>query len=77
MLGYMTKAEARRHGFTHHGKYYGLPLYIAPEKGFMVATKISWLEPVMTVFHHIEATVRATAFPDREPTFVFQLGRPL
>jgi hypothetical protein len=30
LLGYMTAAEAKGHGFTHHGSYYGMPLWLAP-----------------------------------------------
>lgn len=38
MFGYMTKNEAVAHGFTHHGWYYFLPIYIATDIP-MVAVK--------------------------------------
>ena len=41
MIGYMTKADALRHGFTHHGRMYGVPIWIAEphSEGPMVAAK--------------------------------------
>lgn len=44
MLGYMTKSEAVAHGFTHHGRYYFLPIYIATGDIPMVAVKFIPLE---------------------------------
>lgn len=28
MLGYMTKKQALKNGYTHHGSYYGIPLWM-------------------------------------------------
>lgn len=78
MLGYMTIKEARSLGFTHHGKYYGIPLWIGdPDGEFRVATKWMPMEYVMTVFHYIEAFIRPMMFPDDEPSFQFQVGHPI
>ncbi len=74
MLGYMTEKEALEIGFTHHGEYYGIPLWIAPDKDFMVATKWAPMEYVMTAFHHIEAFLRSILFPEDEPGFQLSLG---
>lgn len=75
-LGYMTASEALAEGFSHHGSYYGLPVWMNPDgEAPMVATKWALLEPVMTLFHYIEATCNGLL--DREPTFMFKLGRPI
>ena len=77
MLGYMTEKEAVSHGFTHHGNYYGIPIWVAPERGFMVATKWAPMEYVMTAAHYIEAFLRSVFYPDDEPTFQFSLGEEI
>ena len=75
MLGYMTKKEALAGGFTHHGSYYGIPLWIGdPEGKFMVATKWAPMELLMTAAHYIEAFLEMVFFPDEEPGFRFWVG---
>lgn len=77
MLGYMTAKEAVAHGFTHHGKYFGIPLWIAPDKDFMVATKWAPMEIVMSLAHYVEGFLRSVFFPDDEPVFQFLLGQEI
>lgn len=77
MLGYMTKAEALENGFTHHGRYYGIPLWITDEICPVVATKWYPMEFVMDLFHVIEITMRSLLFPDDELVFQFQIGMPI
>lgn len=78
MLGYMTAKEALSHGFTHHGKYFGIPIWMSdnPEAP-MIATKWAPMEFVMTAFHYIEAFIQANFFPEREPGFQFWMGQPI
>lgn len=79
MLGYMTKREALANGFTNHGKYYGIPLWVAPDgpDGMMVATKWAPAELLMTVFHVFEGVIRPVLFPEDEPVFQFMVGREI
>lgn len=74
MLGYMTAKEALENGFTHHGKYFGIPVWVAPDQDFMVATKWAPMEHVMTAAHYIEGFLRSVFRPDDEPVFQFLLG---
>lgn len=74
MLGYMTAKEALENGFTHHGKYFGIPVWVAPDEDFMVATKWAPMEHVMTAAHYIEGFLRSVFRPDDEPVFQFLLG---
>lgn len=75
MLGYMTKREAIANGFTHHGKYFGIPVWLAPENAsFPVATKWAPLEFLMPLVHWIEGTMVGLFYPDSEPAFQFLVG---
>jgi len=75
MLGYVTKKEALSVKMTHHGSYYGIPLWLAPEHpDFLVWAKWQPMEIVLTVFHHIEGFMRSILFPDDEPVFQFKIG---
>lgn len=76
MLGYMTAREAKRQGFTHHGKYYGIPVWIGDPHGHcMVATKWAPLEPLMTLWHHVEGLIHFMR--GTEPSFMFLVGREI
>ncbi|GAP66263.1 hypothetical protein MBSD_n1567 [Mizugakiibacter sediminis] len=77
MLGYMTARQARAAGFTHHGKYFGVPIWIGDLDSFspVVAAKWAPMEAVMTLFHHIEATLHALRYPDHPPVFQFWIGQ--
>lgn len=79
ILGYMTATEARAEGFTHHGSYYGIPLWIGQVDGEapLVATKHIAMEPVMSLFHILEGLVRAVCWPDEEPGFLFKVGKEI
>lgn len=77
MLGYMTSKEALAEGFTHHGKYYGIPLWVAPHADFMVATKWAPMEYIMTAFHYAEWFIRSVIYPEDEPVFQFLVGEPI
>ena len=78
MLGYMTKREALANGFTHHGSYYGIPLWLAPyNPDFPVAAKWAPLEWLMSAFTFIEQTISSLVFPNDEPAFQFGIGEPI
>jgi hypothetical protein len=80
-MGYMTARDALANGFTHHGKYFGIPCWIggldATDGGLRVAAKWAPLEAVMTLFHHIECALRSVMFPDEQPVFQFLIGKPI
>lgn len=77
-IGYMTAREAKAQGFTHHGKYFGIPVWIGnPESedgGMTVATKWAPMEYVMTLAHYVEGFLRSTLYPEDPPQFQFLLG---
>lgn len=77
MLGYMTKEEAKAHGFTNHGSYFGIPCWIKDDEDFGVATKHVLMEPIFTAFSAIEQFIRPMMFPDGEPGFQFKVGAPI
>lgn len=76
MLGYMNEKQAKAEGFTHHGSYYGIPVWIGdPEGDCMVATKWAPLEWLMTLWHHVEGICHAMR--GTEPSFMFKVGREI
>jgi hypothetical protein len=75
MVGYMTAVEAKAQGFTHHGKYFGIPVWIGnPGEEMLVATKWAPMEYVMSAFHVAEGVLRSFFFPEDEPSFQFLVG---
>jgi hypothetical protein len=77
MLGYMTAAEAKAEGFTHHGKYFGIPVWMSDDATPMVATKWAPMEYVMSAFHEIEGLLRDVFMSQDEPGFQFWMGRKI
>jgi hypothetical protein len=74
----MTEREAWMEGFTHHGSYYGIPVWMGEEEGqLVVACKYAWLEWVMDVFRHIEQFMRPILYPDEPPVFMFVQKRQI
>jgi len=78
MLGFITKEKAKQHGFTNHGRYFGIPCWLADEgEGMMVAAKWMPLEYIFSAFMHIEQTIRGMFFPGEDPGFQFDVGREI
>lgn len=76
MLGYMSESSAKAEGFTHHGKYYGIPIWVGePYRECLVATKVSWMDPLMVLFHHIEGLCHS--IKGTEPSFMLHIGRKI
>lgn len=72
--GHITESEALKNGFTHHGSYYGLPCWMAPDNpDNPVATKWAPMECILTLFILIEISVRPILFPEDEPFFQFKI----
>jgi hypothetical protein len=75
VIGYTTSAEALAHGFTHHGSYFGIPVWIGDLESdcLLVEPKHVALDPLMTLFHWIEGTLHALLYPDVPPVFQFKV----
>jgi hypothetical protein len=74
-IGYIAPAQALAKGFTHHGKYYGIPIWIAPENpDCPVVCKWAPMELLFSAAMFIEQTLRPMMFPDEEPVFQFGVG---
>lgn len=77
-FGYMTEDEALKNGFTHHGKYYGIPVWIAPANpDCPVATKWAPMECIMTLFIWIASFMRPILFPHDPPCFQFKIFKKI
>lgn len=85
MLGFRTVEKAKAIGFTHHGSYYGVPIYLGfagdphadVEEGPAIAVKWAPMDLVFDLFAWMEQTVRPMMFPDDEPGFQFKVGDPI
>lgn len=75
MLGYMTESKAKSFGFTHHGEYYGIPIWMTTSEQPMIAAKWVPFEFLMTLFHWVEGAVQASC--DMEPCFVFKVTKEI
>ncbi len=75
MIGYMTKKEALAIGFTHHGSYYGIPIWISDETYPMVAAKWAPMEFLISTFHVLEGLGHLVTH--NEPGFMFQIKDPI
>ncbi|ALZ16666.1 TPA: hypothetical protein NHZ94_004511 [Pseudomonas aeruginosa] len=75
MLGFTTKAEARQIGVSHHGSYYGIPMWLGDVDSYCPLAFAKWapLELVVSLFSVIEGIVNSML--DQEPTFKFKVGR--
>ena len=79
MLGYMTAKNAKAQGFTHHGSYFGIPIWIGDVESIapLVAPKWAPMELGMTVAHHIEQILASIFWMGQEPVFRFWVGEPI
>lgn len=85
VFGYMTAEKAKVIGFTHHGSYYGIPVYLGftgdpqtdMEEEPVVAVKWMPMYLVFDLFAALEQAVRLTMFLEDEPVFQFKVGEPL
>lgn len=79
MLGYIGARKAVSLGFTHHGKYFGIPVWLSEdgEGGLMVSPKWAPMEYVMICFHYVEGVMASLLYPDDEPVFRFMVGREI
>jgi hypothetical protein len=74
-FGYMTKAKAIDLGFTNHGRYYFLPIWIGDVTGeFMCTPKLQPLNWLMDIMHDFEAAARSHLYPEDEFSFMFHVG---
>lgn len=78
MIGYIQEAQAKAEGFTHHGLYYGLPIWIALNTDEpMVAAKVVWLDWLIPIISTIENIVRSIMRPGDESGFMFTITREI
>jgi uncharacterized protein (DUF779 family) len=72
MLGYMTKKEAVNYGFTNHGFYWFIPVWISDEEFPVVAAKWKPMELLFTVVSRIEGLI--SFMMGKESGFRFYIG---
>lgn len=76
ILGYTTKAEAIAAGCTHHGSYYGIPLWMGDidSEAPLVFAKWAPLDFLIGVFAMVENLLAPLVYgPDAAVGFRFKL----
>ncbi|MGY3961417.1 hypothetical protein [Aeromonas popoffii] len=74
LLGFMTEQKAKELGFTHHGSYFGVPVYIGDPYGqCMVTTKHPILDPLFDLMGVLEGIFRPLIHPENPAVFQFRL----
>lgn len=75
VLGYVTKAEAKRLGMTHHGRYFFIPVWMADVESDapQVLEKFLPLGRCMEAIHVVEGLLHSLFWPDAEPVFQFHV----
>lgn len=66
MFGYMDKNEAKAIGFTHQGKYFGIPLWLTHSQRPMIAAKWYPMEFIISFLQRAEVYVKSRWFPTRK-----------
>jgi len=78
ILGYVKESTAKDYGFTNHGSYYGIPLYISTDPDFaVVAIKWTPLEYIMPVLHKVDWFFRRLLMADYRRDYLFHIGRKI
>lgn len=79
MIGYLNAAAALTAGYTHHGKYFGIPLWLGDVHGETLKVRTKWapMEPLLHLALHIESFMAPILYPHDERGFMFQLGKPI
>lgn len=74
ILGLMSAREALEEGFTHHARYFGIPVWFAEEgDGCRIAAKWPPMDYVIPIFADIEQFI-ALAFLSDQEGFTFHVG---
>lgn len=76
MIGYTTQAEAIAAGCTHHGSYYGIPLWMGDidSEAPLVFAKWAPLDCLIGVFAMVEYLLAPLVYgPGADPGFRFKL----
>jgi hypothetical protein len=78
MFGYVTKRKALKDGMTHHGSYYGIPIWMQIEdEDFSVCAKWVPLDYLILIVSWAENIIRPIIFPDDDAIFQFRIGRDI
>jgi hypothetical protein len=66
MFGYMDQNKAIQVGFTHQGKYYGIPLWITDSQRPMIVAKWYPMEHIISFLQQSEVFIKSRFFPSRK-----------
>lgn len=74
---YLNEVNAIKEGYTHHGRYYRIPVWLElgdDKDDFAMAAKWLPMEIAITIMHHIEGLITSIFYPGDEPMFKVAVG---
>ena len=80
MLGYMTEKAAKAFGCSHHGSYYGIPLWMGDidSEAPLVFAKWAPLDLIIPIFSMIEGLLWPLVHGrDTEPMFMLKVKQAI
>ncbi|NNN24367.1 hypothetical protein [Pseudomonas nitroreducens] len=80
LLGYTTAHEAKALGCTHHGSYYGIPIWMGDVDSEAPLAFAKWAP--LDLLIPVAACIEGLLFPlvhgtDAEPAFMFKVKEPI
>lgn len=72
---YTTEKKAKQYGFTHHGRYYGVPVWIALSDEPTVTAKFAPFNYLVELFSYMEELL--SPLVRLEGGYQFWIGRPI
>lgn len=77
MIKRITKKEALDHGFTHHGSYFGIPMWMTDSESPLVTVKFSCMNVVFDMADQIEGFLFGVFWPNDIRVTTFKIGREI
>ncbi|KEQ11251.1 hypothetical protein GZ77_26165 [Endozoicomonas montiporae] len=79
MLGYVSVKEAKKYGCTHHGSYYGIPVWldILDQGSLVMMAKWSPMDYAIDCVSVLEGIIRPLRFPDEPNCFQVKVLREI
>lgn len=62
----MDQHQAKAVGFTHQGKYFGIPLWITDSQRPMIVAKWYPMESIISLLQRTEVYIKSNFFPRRK-----------
>lgn len=73
----ITKEQALEIGFTHHGSYFGIPLWMTDSEQPFITVKFSCMNSTFDMANQIEGFLFHLFWPEEVRVTTFKIGRKI